>query len=438
MRLSRRRTLTLLGSAALGVGSATTATAQDSTEPGDIREMGHSLLSNPPGAYAEGGIRSDGMYALLGSFYGEGGSFLVDIRNPTDPTEAHRLPSDADVRNADVKFGTRDGLYYRSQEPNTGDATFAGAEIVDYGFADGSPTNPRVAASLDAGPTHNLFPHPNADVLYTVNEPTGTSGFDVWDVSDPYDPTKLGTGGLQGGLHDVVVDPETELMHAAYIFAEDDGFEGYAIFDVSDPADPSLVGSFDYADRPTYQEVGMDAVKSGTPGFNLCHYANFDPERGLAVVGDEVASGVPGGKHVFDIGWGDGSPRNPKHVGFTLSPNAELMGDDTSDIYDWTGHNFDVVPAGDTTLLVSGDYHEGTVVYDVTDPTDPTPTAQYRTDDGATEAVNDDPIFDLGEAPMAWGADYSAQRDLVVTSDYFTGVYVFKVTPGRGENGGGG
>ena len=63
------------------------------------------------------------------------------------------------------------------------------------------------------------------------------------------------------------------------------------------------------------------------------------------------------------------------------------------------------------------------------DPTEPTATDQYRTDDGANEEVNDDPIFDLGEAPMAWGADYNEARDLVVTSDFFTGVYTFEVTP---------
>lgn len=86
-------------------------------------------------------------------------------------------------------------------------------------------------------------------------------------------------------------------------------------------------------------------------------------------------------------------------------------------------------------MLVSGDYHEGTVVYDISDPTDPTATDQYRTDDGASEAVNDSPIFDLGEAPMAWGGDASDERNLVVTSDFFTGVYTFEVTPAAAERG---
>ncbi|MFB6070521.1 MAG: LVIVD repeat-containing protein [Halanaeroarchaeum sp.] len=393
--------------------------------------MGHSLLSNPAGGYAEGDVRDDGRYALLGSFLGEGGSFLVDVRNPRNPTEVHRLPSDPDVRNADVKFDTRDGLYYRSQEPNTSDATFTGAEIVDYGFADGTPEDPAVLASIESGPTHNLTVHPNAPVLYTVNH----DGFDVVDVSDPTNPTVVGTAGRDADLHDVVIDPESELGHFAYIGG---GFGGYVIMDMSDPTAPYEVGHFDYSGRPSYEEIGLEALKEGTPGFGNCHFATYDPERGIAVVGDEIATGTPGGKHVFDIGWGDGSPSDPQHVGFTLSPNAAVQGGDLADIYDWTGHNFSVIPKGETTLLVSGDYHEGTVVYDVTDPTDPTATDRYRTDDGATEEVNDDPIFDLGDAPMAWGADWNERRDVVVTSDFFTGVYVFKVTPAAVPGGGNG
>ena len=109
------------------------------------------------------------MYGLLGSFFGTGGSLLVDIRNPTHPTQVHRVPSSANTRNADVKFDPRDGLYYRSQEPNDGDGE-GGVEIVDYGFGDATPETPEIVADLDTGPTHNVFPHPEEPILYATKD----------------------------------------------------------------------------------------------------------------------------------------------------------------------------------------------------------------------------------------------------------------------------
>jgi hypothetical protein len=419
-RMNRRTVLKLFGTAALA-GSVGTVYAQPKRGPpkkGRIRKMGHSLLSDPVGEYAEGVIREDGMYGLAGSFFGTGGSFLVDLRNPTQPTQVHRVPSSENTRNADVKFDPRDGLYYRSQEPNNEQGE-GGVEIIDYGFSVETPKTPEIIADLPAGPTHNVFPHPDVPILYAVNEHgiEGQLGMDVFDVSDPFNPVAFGDAGPNGAMHDVVVDPERDLAHCAYIGEE---LDGYVILDTSDPASPTEIGRFDYdtADDE-YSFVGDEA-------FENCHYATYDPERELAVVGDETASGVPGGKHIFDIGYDEGSPQNPIPLGFTLSPNAELMNEEF-EAFDWTTHNHSVIPKGDTTLLVGGDYHEGTVVYDITDPRDPTPTDQYRTDDDADEVS--DIIFPLGSPPMAWSADYSAERDLVFTSDMITGVYTFKVTP---------
>lgn len=432
MKVFDRRTALKLFGAAIATSTAGSANAQAARpKKGSIQKMGHSLLSDPAGGYTEESVRSDGQYAVLGSFFGEGGSFLVDISNPENLTETHSVPSSPEVRNADVKFDSRDGLYYRSQEPNFGDPAFSGVEVIDYGFETGSPTNPEIVGQFsdggrDAGPTHNLFAHPNEPIVYTVNEHGHDSGgMDIWDVTDPTNPSFQGTAGPEGALHDVVVDPERELAHLAYIGG---ALDGYVILDTSDPWNPAEIGRFDYAGLPTYEEVGLEALKEGTPGFKNCHYANYDPERGIAVVGDEIAFGVPGGKHVFDIGWGNGSPSDPQHIGFTLSPNATLM-DDVDEAFDWTGHNFDIIPKGDNTLLVSGDYHEGAVVYDIGDPTDPTATDQYRTDDKADEANG--PMFGglIGSAPMAWGVDYADQRDIAVVSDMVTGVYVFKFTP---------
>lgn len=442
MTFSRREALRIIGASPLAasVGTATGAAAGKPVK-GKIKQLGHSRLSDPAGGYAEEDIRNDGQYGVLGSFLGTGGSFLVDLSNPTDPTEVHQLDSSPNVRNADVSFDPRDGLYYRSQEPNNDEAEFGGVEIVDYGYGAASPEDPEVIATLDTGPTHNMLRHPEEPILYATNEGAGTEedgaaeGFDIWDVEDPAEPEFLGTGGPEGGLHDFTVDTDRDVIHAAYIFANEDEFEGYAVIDISDPTDLETIGQFDYSDAPDY--AGEDGVETaedvGNEGFELCHYAAADPNRDLVVVGDEKGSGVPGGKHVFDIGYGDGSLEDPQPIGFTTSPDAELQDDGVSELFDWTTHNHQVVPKGDTTLLVSGDYHEGIVVYDISDPRNPTPADEYETVDDSDE---NNIIFPLGEPPMAWGANYSAERDLVLVSDFVTGAWTFKVTPAVADGNG--
>ncbi len=405
-----------MGASAVVSSSSGIASANENNSKGGLKKVGHSLLEDPPGGYTEGAVREDGHYALTGSFYGTGGSFLVDISNPTNPTQTHRLPSAENVRNADVKFDPRDGLYYRTQEPNTEDAVVDGVEIVDYGYDSGTPENPTIIGTLDAGPTHNVFPHPTEPYVYTTEH----HGMGVFDVSDPTNTSYVGTFGPEADLHDVVVDPERELAHLAFIGG---GFDGYVIMDVSDPANPTEAGRFSYEGLPTYEDVPL-----GEEGFQNCHYANYDPGRGIAVVGDEIGFGNPGGKHIFDIGWGDGSVADPQPIGYTPSPNAQVM-DEPTELYDWTTHNHDVISKGANTMLVDGAYHEGTVVWDISDPTDPVYTDQYETDDMAD--VADGPTW-LGDAPMAWGANYNEQRDLTVVSDMYTGIYVFKLAPSDG------
>ena len=419
---SRRTALKLLGATAT-LGSLGTVAAQRQDEKpkkGRLKKLGHSLLSDPPGGYAEGAIRSDGQYGVLGSFLGEGGSFLVDLSNPKDPTEVHRVSSPASTRNADVHFDHRDGLYYRTQEPNI-EGGEGGIEVIDYGWGDGSPEDPEIIAKLDADPTHNVFAHPGEPVLYATNEEEADGGLEVWDVSDPVDPTLVGSFGPKADLHDVVVDPEREYAHCAFIGGDRDTdafLDGYVLMDVNDPLAPEEVGRFDYEGRPDYEEVG-------TAGFESCHYANYDPERELVVVGDEIGTGIPGGKHVLDIGWGDGSPEEPKHVGFTHSPNAEVM-DDPIEFLDWTTHNHDIVPKGETTVLVDGGYREGVWAADISDPTDPTPTDRYATLDGIEDANG---MLIPENPPVAWGADYNRKRDLTLVADQVTGVYTFRVLP---------
>lgn len=379
-----------------------------------LKKLGHSLLS-APGAYAEGSISPDGRYGVVGTGDGNG-TFLVDLKDLDSPTELHYLPSSdrSGFHNLDVKFDSRWGLYYRTQESandkqngHSGDGEDGNIEVIDFGFGEGSPESPRVIGQLDVSSTHNLSLHPDRSLVYAaITRPSDDNGLAIWDVSDPADPTQVGKAWPHGGLHDIVVDPDRELIHCA-------SGKGYAILDISDPESPEELGWFKYAENRNYTEIG-------TPGYEGAHYANFDPRRDLAVVGDELPDGIPGGKHIFDIGWDKGSPEDPQPIGFTHSPNAKVR--DQAEHGLWTTHNHDVIAQGQQTLLVSGDYSEGVVLYDITDPTAPEPIDSYRTDDGADETHRSD------KAPWAWSAVYHPGREFIFVSDKVTGVYTFKLT----------
>ncbi|WP_327050860.1 hypothetical protein [Halomicrococcus gelatinilyticus] len=377
--------------------------------------------SPPGGGYSETEVRDDGRYAILGTKWGTSGSYLVDVSDPTAPEQVHHLDNPDAAPNLDVKFGHRTGLYYRAIE-RTWPGNF---EVVDYGHSAGSPSDPTVVGSVDEGKSHNLTPHPTEPVLYTVNYDLETNGFDAYDLSDPTAPRKTGQYGPQGACHDVNVDPDREVLCAAFQGGE---YIGFVLYDVSAPRQPTEIGRFDYDERTQY-----DQVEIGEEAFGRAHHGHFDPRRDLLYLGDERVKGSPGGKHVFDVGWRDGSLSDPVPVGFTLSPNAQRMNpDDTAAYFDWTGHHFAVVPLQDATLLAAGDWHEGVVLYDVTDPTNPHPVDRYQTDDGTESLTPNDTVSRFGEPPMAWRADYhgSDDRRLVVASDSFTGLYTFELTSG--------
>jgi hypothetical protein len=406
-----------------------TKTETPTPEPATWRlePLAHSTFSSSVGGFAEGSIRADGRYAAVGTRFAGTGSYLVDLRDPHSPKLVHHLPAgDGAVTCLDVKFGPRTGLYCRTNRPTGG----TGVEIVDYGFAEGTPRSPTVIGTLDTGSTHNHFVHDDASLVYAVNYTVDpdSGGFDVWDVSNPRSPRKIGEGGPSGQLHDVVYDPVRQLLHCAYM---GEAVNGYVILDASDPRNPTEIGRFDYGKHTSYTESEV-----GEEAFGNCHYAIADPRRDLAIVGDERSYGVPGGKHVFDIGWRDGSLENPIPVGFTVSPNAQLMNSDgeapddgeldETERFDWTGHNFDIIPLEDATLLTSGDWHEGTVLYDITDPTNPHPIDVHKTDENPVPQPSEQ-LQAFGGPPMAYSSEYNTNRGFALTSDLYTGIYTYDI-----------
>ncbi|WP_157224602.1 LVIVD repeat-containing protein [Natronococcus occultus] len=437
---ARRRFLKRLGTttaavAALGSGTvvASPPDRANARTRGRIDKLGQALPEDAP-RYTYGHVREDGMYGAVSSFPRGGndyGSTLYDLSDLENPVEVHRLETANELtRSNNLKFdGVRDGLYYRTQEADDfgedDQVGLMGFEVVDYGWGEGTLEDPEIVATVETPNTgvHTLAEHPEKPIVYAVDKDAEERGVIPVDVSDPENPEICGLYGPPGYCHDCEVDTGRNVLHCAYIAGE---FEGYAILDLEDPLAPTEIGRFDYEEQPDYEEIG-------TPGFEDCHQASFDPERGLAVVGDEICAtdAIPGGKHVFDIGWDEGSLEDPIPIGFTHSPDARFQ----EDACFWTTHFHDVVHDGDEVLLVDGGYRQGTWVANITDPTNPTPTERYATDDRMEEAEDHSP----GTPPYCWSAVYNEARDFVFASDTLTGAYTFDICakPARGEDGGG-
>lgn len=419
---------------AASLGGLGVASAQERGESPDSRRtrgrldlLGHELTENPP-VYTFGDVNEDGTWGVISSWVGFGStttSTLYDLSDPENPEEVHWVESAVGADSNHVRFdGTRDGLYFRALERGDVD----GVEVIDFGWGDGTPEDPEIIARAETPNTgvHALCAHSEEEVMYLVDEDGEEPGIVPMDVSDPTDPELADLAGPDGYCHAVEADPVRDVLHCAFIAGD---FVGYSILDISDdPLDPVEIGSFDYDDATDYQEVGK-------PGFEACHHAQFDPERDIAVVGDEVAAGIPGGKHVFDIGWGDGSLEDPRPVGFVTSPDAQEMG--SGEFFWWTTHFHDVVPADDETLLVDGGYRNGAWVANITDPENPVATERYATDEDA-DIAGGGGLFPE-DPPFTWGAVYNAERDFVFVSDTLTGAYTFDVSelPARGKDGGG-
>ncbi|MFC6951542.1 hypothetical protein [Halorubellus litoreus] len=239
------------------------------------------------------------------------------------------------------------------------------------------PTDPTELAFVDVGHhIHNCFLDDGYAYL-TVNE-SGDAAFSesrttIVDVSDPTDAAVVGEYRLkddfpafalggQAACHDVYV--QDDVLYQAFWDA------GVVVADVSDPSDPELLAQFGNA--PDADDPGFDGAGYLTRPGNA-HYVQPSPDGDLVYVGAETFPGNVvtnpededyGGIRIFDVSDGD----DPRQVGEIRPPSVDAFR---------TSHNFDV-----TANRVHASWYDGGVtVHDVSDPTNPETRMRYRTED---------------------------------------------------------
>ena len=195
----------------------------------------------------------------------------------------------------------------------------------------------------------------------------GTAGFQIIDVTNAANPARLGGFDTAGAARDVYVSGAT-----AYV-ADDDA--GLQIFDVTDPANPSLLGGFDTAGQANglYVDVANNLVyvADGDAGFQVIDVtdpANPVLAGGLNTTGTSRSVYVSGttayvadddsGLQIIDVT----NPAIPATLGR----------------YATNGQAYDVSVTG-TLAFVATDYDAGLEIVDVSNPAAPAPKGVYST-----------------------------------------------------------
>jgi len=308
-------------------------------------------------------VSTQGNYAYVAT--GDGLA-VVDWHNPTRPELVGSMTA-SDPAGSILDAKVEGDL--ASLASNRG----PGITLVDVS----DPTDPTEIGFVDVG--HHIHNNFLADgyAYLTVNE-SGDAAFSearttIVDVNDPTDPAVVGEYRLKddfpefalGGVspcHDIYV--QNDVLYQAFWGS------GVVVVDVSDPTDPQLLAQFGNA--PGADGPGFDLERYLTPPGNA-HYVQPSPDGDLVYVGAETFPGVVldepqdddyGGITVFGVSDYD----DPQELAEIRPPDVDVFR---------TSHNFDVTA---NRLHVSW-YDGGVTVHDVSDPANPDTLASYRTDD---------------------------------------------------------
>lgn len=291
---------------------------------------------------------------------------ILDISDPANIVELGHLPvggGDWQVWN-DVKIAEGPaGKVYALMSSSAN-----GLIVVDVT----DPTAPALVRAIGDGDNHTSFV--DGTRLYFTN--SNIAGVDIWDITDPASPTKLGEYASAGGYpHDLYASGDRLYLNA---FGR-----GMDVVDVSNPAQPQVLG--------TYQ--------SPTGASHSTWVTTIDGRR-IAVHGDE--------------GWG-------AHLTFVdVTEDASFL----DELAAWetrpevSAHN--VMASG--TRAYAAYYQDGVRVLDIADPANPVPIAHYRTWPG----YDRDYGFWMFEGAL--GIDLDLARGRIYVADSHRGLIILQLT----------
>ena len=405
-------------------GGAADARADDS---GNVWAYRPADRLTPLGSLALPGYNADvwahGQFAYVGT-WGTATSYparcpatgvrIVDLADPTRPQLVGAVATIAGTSQEDVVVQRIETVAFKGDLLVTGiqacDRANSAARGIDlWDVTD--PRQPRHLAFWSSGPNgpsgargvHELQLFQRGDRAYIAaavpysEAYQGVGDFRLVDVTDPRQPTQVGTWGTQldGGItpgpgkahfaHSAWTNKAGTLAVLSYWDA------GVIFLDIADPTTPKLIG------RAIYP--------SGAAGDT--HSVWFAQNETVLLVADETldpSGGTWGYLRLFDIR----NPAEPVQIGQFSTPNSASARRDGN----YAIHNPFVV--NDRAFLSW--YTDGIRIIDIADPTRPREVASYV----PPAAV--DPYRTFTDTAQVWGV--CVQGNLVLVSDINAGLFV--------------
>ena len=183
-------------------------------------------------------------YVLLGR---TNGTAFIDISNPTSPVYLGNLNTNT------VSSLWRDVKVYGNYAFIVSEAGGHGMQVFDLTKLR-NVTNPPVNFSADAvytgfGNAHNIVINEATARAYGVGTNTASGGLHIVDISNPLNPTILGTFSQDGYTHDAQVvtyiGPDAQYQGKEIAFACNENT--ITIVDVDDPTDATLISTEGYS-----------------------------------------------------------------------------------------------------------------------------------------------------------------------------------------------
>ncbi len=342
----------------------------------DVHSDNMFLVANNDdgGTYRQGSdLAFWGTLAVLGNYDNPGGFRLMDIEDPSNPTEIGQFVCRGPQSDVSI---WRDLVFVSVDTPMAGPecgAPSAGTLQVSEGKAfEGirvvsiaNRANPTQIAFVDTdcgSHTHTLVPDEENKrlLIYVLSYPLGGQGVEcnaethrkisVVEVplNKPAEARVVSTPDVSPavGCHDVTVYTALNLAGAACITETQ-------LWDISDPANPTILSHI------------------VNPAINIHHSTTFDWDGTTLVIGDEL------GGAAASPGCGDGSEHLPLGALWfydvsnpalpVVKSSYSIPQEEVSAFC--TAHNFNTVPTRNgRDILVSAWYNGGTTVLDYTDP----------------------------------------------------------------------
>jgi choice-of-anchor B domain-containing protein len=285
------------------------------------------------------GLALDGReYAVIGS---TAGTHFLDVTNPENIRQVDFVAGASAGPHIIHRDFHHYGCYIYSVADEGQSSTL---QIIDISMLPDS-----VSVVYDSNESlvqaHNIFIDSLQAKLYCLSAfggEAGGSAMRIYDISDPVNPEYLAEYNNFGGL-------QTSSVHDAYIHDGlaylNCGYSGFAMVDFTDPMNPQTLGTM-----TDYAFAGYN--HSGWPSNDGNYYYLSDENHGYPI-------------KVLDVS----DPTDISDIGVLDAP-----GDDLSQTIP---HN--QIVACD--YLYVSYYYDGLMVYDVSDPANPTPAYYYDTSD---------------------------------------------------------